>query len=57
MYLMHQIVDYSNARGFLEYVALMGFLLGSVALATHRDSHEGRRRLRDRNRRRRPSAI
>jgi hypothetical protein len=48
MYLMHQIVDYSNARGFLEYVALMGFLLGSVALATHRDSHEGRRRLRDR---------
>ena len=40
MYLVHQIVDYSNPRGLVEYMALMGFLLGSVALAAHRDYHK-----------------
>ena len=39
MHLIHRIVDYSNPRGFVEYMALMGFLLGSVAIAAHRDSH------------------
>ena len=37
-------------------MALMGFLLGSVALAAYRDSHEGRWILRDRKQRR-PSAV
>ena len=27
IYLIHQIVDYSNPLGFLEYMALMGLLL------------------------------
>jgi hypothetical protein len=54
MQLIHQIVDCSNPRGFLEYMALMGFLLGSVAIAAHRDSHEGRRTLCNRDR---PSAV
>jgi hypothetical protein len=57
MYLVHHIVNYSNPLGLLEYMALMGFLLGIVALAAHRDSYEGRRALCDRNQRPRRSAV